>query len=148
MVIVPAISDQCVAQLVLLADGTPHEVHLVNGNDTDYAALIADVWARGEGFVIVEHDIAPWWGAIDHLRQCPKDWCMFEYAKYGGGVTHGLGCVKFSDRLVKNYPDLSKIWINTDWRLLDGAVGSAIVSVIHSEPCFHAPPVAHARGNE
>ena len=139
-----------VAELVLYAEGVEYETCLVDG-DLDYSLFIADVWAYGEGFVIVEHDIAPWVGAIAQLTSCLEDWCMFRYAK-SGGLSRGLGCTKFSTRLVREYPDLPDAWRGTSWPMIDGTVGSPVAAVLRAEdpervlPCYHTPSVAHARG--
>jgi hypothetical protein len=139
-----------VAELVLYAEGVEYETGLVDG-DLDYSLFIADIWARGEGFVLVEHDVAPWVGALDQLAACSGDWCMFRYAK-GGGLSRGLGCTKFSSRLVREYPDLADEWRATHWLMIDGTVGSPVAAVLRAEdpermlPCYHTPSVAHARG--
>ena len=139
-----------VAELVLYAEGVEYESALVDG-DLDYSLLIADIWARGEGFALVEHDVAPWVGALSELASCEEDWCMFRYAK-GGGLSRGVGCTKFSERLVREYPDLPDAWRGTHWDMIDGAVGSPVAAVLRAEapervlPCYHTPSLAHARG--
>jgi hypothetical protein len=138
------------AHLALTAEGVDHEARHCAG-DTGYGQLIVDLWAAGEGFVMVEHDVAPWMGAIEQLADCPNDWCQFRYPKHGGSLTRGLGCTKFSDRLVAGYPGLSVDWSATDWRVLDGAVGAAVADALKAEDpdrhplCTHEPPVAHVR---
>lgn len=148
-VLVAALEPGCTAHLALQAEGVEHEERVCKG-DTGYAALLAEAWRAGRGFVVVEHDVAPWMGAVAQLVGCGRDWCMFRYPKYGGALTRGLGCAKFSDRLIHDYPDLSDAWQDTDWRVLDGAVGGAVAEVLRAEVdrfplCFHGPPVAHAR---
>lgn len=139
-----------VAELVLYAEGVEYETGLVDG-ELGYSLFIADIWERGEGFALVEHDVAPWVGALSELAVCQEDWCMFRYAK-AGGLSRGLGCTKFSDRLVREYPRLADAWRGTSWRMTDGTVGSAVAAVLRAEdsermlPCYHTPSVAHARG--
>lgn len=138
-VLVAALEPDSVAHRALTAEGVEHTEHVVGDG---YGELLADYWT--EGFVVVEHDVAPWTGAIAQLAECGRDWCMFRYPKQGE-LTRGLGCTKFSDRLVRAHPDLPDSWRGTDWRDLDGAVGTAVRSATGSQPCFHGPPVAHAR---
>lgn len=148
-VVVPALSPGCTATLALTAEGVPHDVRVLVG-DLEYGALVEELWDDGQGFVLVEHDVAPWFGAVAQLAECERDWCMFHYPKAGGMLIRGLGCTKFSDRLVRDYPDLPDAWKDTDWRILDGAVAVAITETLRAENprhslCPHDPPVAHVR---
>lgn len=144
---------ETVAGLVLNAEGIEHELRPVEG-EYGYGDLIAELWAEGRGFIIVEHDVAPWCGAVEQLGLCDRDWCMFHYPKHGGSLTRGLGCTKFSDRLVAGHPELSEGWSSTSWRVLDGSVGSAVAEVLKTDHggnhplCYHGPPVAHARRSD
>ncbi len=150
MVYVPTYDGaQDVAERVLAAERVAYETPRADG-ELGYSKLITKLWGSGEGFVVVEHDIAPWFGAIAQLESCPRDWCMFRYPD-GGTLSRGLGCTKFSDRLVREYPDLPDAWDGVEWQMIDGAVGSAVAAVLRAERperhpiCYHAPPVAHAR---
>lgn len=149
-VLVPVLELDSVAHRALEAEGIAHEEYVCEG-DVGYSELVVDLWADGQGFILVEHDVAPWGGALAELWDCPADWCMFRYFKYGGGLTRGLGCAKFSDRLVSGHPDLSITWRNTSWRILDGTVGAAVALTLRGEDpdrhplCIHGPPVAHVR---
>lgn len=137
---------QDVAERVLTAEGVAYETRRADGT-RGYSRLMTEVWARGEGFIVVEHDVAPWPGAIAELAACQGDWCYFQYPD-GGSLSRGLGCTKFSDRLVSGYPGLSAEWADVAWQQIDGAVGSAVAGVLRdgSDPrCLHTPPVAHAR---
>lgn len=142
-VIVPALEFNEPAHLVLTAEGIPHEEKIVRG-DRGYSELISSVWQEGEGFILVERDIAPWPGAMRDFTQCDSHWCAFRYPE-GGALTRGLGCVKFSDWLVSSFPGLWEKWHGTDWRTLDGVIGTAIVETAHVRPHYHHPSVAHVR---
>jgi len=133
---------QDVAERVLAAEGVEYETLRADGN-LGYSRLMTEIWARGLGFVVVEHDVAPWFGAIAQLGACSRDWCMFRYPD-GGMLSRGLGCTRFSDRLVRDYPDLPDKWQGVEWQNIDGAVGSAVAALV-GHPCYHTPPVAHAR---
>ncbi len=151
-VIVPVIDSRSAAHLALIAEGISHEQHMCV-DDTDYSNLLTEIWKAGSGFIVVEHDVAPWFGAVNQLAECERDWCMFHYPKFGGALTRGLGCTKFSDRLVRKYPELPDAWQGIGWQVLDGSVGAAIAAVLRAENprhplCYHEPPVAHVRRPE
>lgn len=74
-------------------------------NDTSYFEMLAELWHNGDTFTIVEQDIVPASDAIDVLRACPEDWCALPYP-YRGNTAWGLGCTKFSHRLIARHPDL------------------------------------------
>jgi hypothetical protein len=78
----------------------------LQGDDGYWRALRA-LWGEGEGFIVVEHDIVVWPGAMAELVACPRDWCQCPYS-YGraGGTIVGLGCTKFSTFLLDRYPDV------------------------------------------
>ncbi len=145
--VVASPTPDCVAHRVLKAEGIPHDVLLCEG-EYGYGEHLTRLWEGGEGFTLVEHDVAPWPGAVRQLEECERDWCMYHYPK-DGAMTRGLGCAKFSDRLVSGYPELAD-WEQTEWRILDGAVGAAVAETLRAEDpqhplCYHIPPVAHAR---
>jgi len=147
-VAVLTLEADCVAHRTLVAEGVPHSEHVLT-HDFANAELLATLWAEG-GFMLVEHDIAPWCGALEQLSECERDWCMFRYPE-AGGLSRGLGCTKFSDRLVRDYPKLPESWRGTTWREMDNVVCAAVAGVLHKENpdlnplCKHGPPVAHVK---
>lgn len=82
----------------------PYDVIPVEHSDRAYYDLLAALWAAGESFAIVEHDVVVHPSAPLELASCPSDWCGFPY-DYCGLVTYGLGCVKFSEALIARHPD-------------------------------------------
>jgi hypothetical protein len=133
-VLVPATREESLASLALLAERVPHE-EVVMHDDLDYARELQRRWASG-GFIIVEHDIVPWPGALRELDECPHEWCRFPYP-IGGSLAGTLGCVKFGSKLTARmeYTALA------NWRWLDGVVLEMLGGF---ERCHaHAPPVAH-----
>lgn len=112
-------------------------------DDTAYSHLVADAWQRG-GFVLVEHDIIPWWGAVRELWECEHEWCVFPYPQGQGDPQPGLGCVKFSESLVKRYSALAADIRSTHW----AQVQEKILPVLWNDQLSwhqHWPPLAHAR---
>ena len=75
----------------------------VSGSDTAYWELLSDLWAEGESFVVVEHDIIIRHDTLDELEACPEPWCGFPVA-YLGGEYPGMACVKFTDRIISACP--------------------------------------------
>lgn len=148
-VLVAATAYECPAHLALAAEGVDHVVALVD-DELTYAQLLEREWSKGGGFVLVEHDIAPWPGAIDALLACPRDWCAHRYPK-GGRLVRALGCVKFSEGLVRNYPTLPDAWRGASWEALEGRILMAVGDALRTRDdgakpvCDHLPPVAHVK---
>lgn len=144
-VIVSTAIRDCPAHLALTAEGVAHDVV---GHGLGYADQLAVWWRSGEGFVLVEHDVAPWPGAVRHLIDCPRDWCAHRFPKYQH-LIRSLGCVKFSTRLVQTYPDLPHHWEGMPFEGFEGPMLSAVAGVLRTEDpsrspvCEHSPPVAH-----
>jgi len=159
-VIVPAVKENCLASLALRAEGIYHETRICDGA-FGYGKLVADLWRQGRGFILVEHDIVPWPGALKAMWECSRDWCgypyLYDYHTYEAKSrrrylrSHAIGCVKFSDVLVKGFPELptERQWENHHWQELDGVIGRAIVHALRNSNIAgwheHSPPVAHIR---
>lgn len=95
----------------LNASGLPREAADVSATPTSYTALLACLWAAGEAFAVVEHDIAPHPGALAELEACPEPWCAYGY-RLGSIVHAGLGCARFSTALLAAVPDA----VEQTWR--------------------------------
>jgi hypothetical protein len=94
-------------QLALRQDGIAAEFHHMT-EDESYYRLLASMWAAGETFATVEHDIVCWPGALQQLENCPEQWCTLPYYCSVGWIKDGLGCTKFSEQLIRRYPDFLK----------------------------------------
>lgn len=120
------------------------------GDDQDYWWLLADLWTKGETFIIIEQDIVINRGTIASLDTCPHLWCSFGYGYFGGENFHGLGCTKFDSRLMEAVPDmLDRVALMRDeghppkhWCRLD-AWTSAVLAASGQTRCEHVPPVTH-----
>lgn len=109
-----------------------------------YGDLVADQWQTGQGFVIVEHDICPWWGALRELWECEQDWCVFPYPQGRGWPDPALGCSKYSARLVQAFPDMWRHLRASTWLQVQETIMPTLWNAgwqWHE----HWPPVAHAR---
>jgi hypothetical protein len=117
------------------------------GDDDDaYRRLLQRLWQARTTVVIVEHDVVPWYGAIEELHHCMGLWCSCSYRLQGGyGVHHSLGCTKLSGRLMQLLPTL---WDEPGkWDALDQRLWFA-ARAIGQEPHPHKPPVLHLSDKE
>lgn len=112
-----------------------------------YGRWLRDVWNQGSGFVIIEDDVVPWPGAIRQLLECDHDWCLFEHPRTmvcwepRSGFATGLGCVKFSDRLVQAH---TADWGDLRWDEVELGVRLMLAD---NSPHIHYPPVAHLKAS-
>lgn len=139
-VVVPHTNLHPVTKQVLESYRLP--VRFVEIKDDDaYRRLLRDLWDEDETVVLVEHDVAPWPGAIEELLACPCLWGSNSYIINGGvGIYHGLGCTKISTGLMRMLPGLwneAKHWSQLDRHLWFAA------RAIAQEPHPHRPPVIH-----
>jgi hypothetical protein len=112
-------------------------------DDRAYWRLLCGLWADGDTFVIVEHDVVASGGAVAGLLDCPEEWCA---VLYGIGPTAGtaLGCTKFSRGLTARHPDLiDGVPAHArGWNGLDGVV----IGELHrrgEREHVHGPAVRH-----
>ncbi len=88
-------------QVALFHEQYPTSYKLMSKDD-DYYLLVKDLWAKGEPFIICEHDIIPWPGAIREIEDCDHPWCTFWYRSPAGWLRNGLGLVKFNPQQLPN----------------------------------------------
>lgn len=148
-VLVPTPEKNCAASLALRMEGIEHDEHVCTG-DYGYSLVVAEYWGSGEGFIIVEHDVVPWPGALQQMWDCASSWCGYPYPLHVGRLcdTYGMGCIKFDSRIVNMWPDLPMKfgWIMREWRSLDALVAESITYMSYPHSWHkHYPPVAHAR---
>jgi len=116
----------------------PHCVFMQGEND--YYNLIKSLWAKGEPFIINEHDIVAWPGAIAKLENCGSPWCTFTYRSSAGWIGDGLGLVKFQPGFL---PDIFKVdfdqqhWSNLDVQIARRLQANGCL------PCVHTPAVTN-----
>lgn len=115
-------------------------------DEDSYRRLLRRIWYERKPVVLVEHDILPWYGAIEELFNCMGQWCSCAYRYRGGyGIYHGFGCTKLSTELMVHTPhvwDEPGHWSTLDQRLYFTARG------IGQEPHPHRPPVIHLKQSE
>jgi hypothetical protein len=129
----------------------PHQWDAIDVSqaDTAYTRLLATLWALGEPFAIVEHDIVVHPGTLVDLEACTHTWCAFPY-QLGRFTTAGLGCTKFSAQLIRAHPHaVAETWAEQTeahprghWCNLDDRLTRVLMragAVRHE----HAPVVEH-----
>lgn len=121
----------------------------VGAGDEEYWKLMKGIWSLGETFLIVEHDVLPWPGALEELEQCPFPWCSCTYLikrsklnTQGYGVFHGFGCTKFSAHLIKMLPDVWDQIESRHWKHLDAQFYTQALAC-DQIPHPHRPPAIH-----
>jgi hypothetical protein len=124
----------------------------VSGSDEAYWQLLADVWSKGAGFVLIEHDIVVRPGTIDALIACERPWCSYE-VPYVGRLYAGLSCAKFSAALIARYPDAWELIAELSdeghppkhWCRQDSWLQSHVLNPGGEEMHVHGPPLLHLR---
>lgn len=113
--------------------------------DFSYDLLFRQLWAEGQPFIIVEHDILPWPGALQELWTCPKPWCGFPYHVMGEMRSY-LGCTKFNPASLGVCPLYGDL---TDWALIDKIIERRLLGrqdVVQYRH-IHEPGVIHLNIN-
>jgi hypothetical protein len=138
-VVIPVLNGDDPAALALKWERLFPEVYIVDG-EYGYGELLARTWAGERGFCLVERDIVPWPGAIQELWECPKLWCGYKYMLGRGCLGPGLGCVRFSDELVRSE---LVTFADVPWHEMDGYLMRTLGSYhVHEPPVGHAPAYA------
>lgn len=141
-----------------VVDALPHDqpkslVEIDPNDKTAYARHLHLAWAMcanaKEDLVTIEHDIVIHDGVFPTFKECEDEACAFFYW-IGSGYEIGLGCSRFKNSLIREFPHTielaSKITDDLlpegDWRRLD----TRVWRTLNSEgilPCRHGPPVEH-----
>jgi len=111
------------------------------GDGAEYHTALADAWAAGEEFFVVEHDVVVWMGGIRQLAECDEDWCSLPTMCHGRLIPTTFGCVKFGKRMVEQNPGF---WddIDTTWFYLDAGFADKM-GFPFIKPHAHMPPATH-----
>lgn len=106
-------------------------------SDYAYDRLLRRLWAEGEPFILVEHDILPWPGALLEMWECERAWCAFPYYIFGEMRTQ-LGCTKFDPAKLGAcpLPDEPIHWSRLDWAVITGLIE-------RETGHLHGPAVTH-----
>lgn len=150
--VVPYTSLRPETAAALDATGRPWHPADVSGDDTAYFRLLSGLWAAGETFGIVEHDVTVSAEALDSLDGCPADWCSAPYP-YVNGLYPGLGCARFRAPLLARCPGvMAEVGVMSGeghpprhWCRLDAYLNSALTRRGERQ-CRDHPAVGHPAG--
>ena len=107
-----------------------------------YGELLADLWRGGSGFIVLEHDVVPYEGALEAITCCPEPWCGYSYRPNGGISSFfcNLGCTKFAAPMVQAVPDA--LDCEHPWTVSDAYLSQALTRAGY-RPHRHTPDVEH-----
>jgi hypothetical protein len=141
-IVCPYTRLQWATELTLRIEEVNTRFVYTGNSDTAYYDLVRELWSQGETFIVVEHDIVIWPGALRVTWECPHPLCVY-YAPGPVGVI-GLGCVKYGKDLISSFPShLDNIDPSQrSWRMLDK---SLTWDLINKGISFHnhEPMVSH-----
>lgn len=135
-----------------LKDWPGVEFRSTRDDDYAYGRLLRELWADGEDFLLVEHDVVPTPEHLARMAECPNPYCAAPYAwQQAVGVT--LGFTRFRSILLRTYPDAAEIACRIPHPRgepghyatpLDVWLQAAVLRDLYGlQPCCHLPPVAH-----
>jgi len=139
--------------LALEGDGQEADFVDVSSGDSAYFELWTKLWASGETFVVIEHDVVVYPGAIQTMLDCASPWCVTDYMTCGS-IQYGFGCVKFDGGFTRAYPhaftrmaegiDFVSAHEPTHWKHLDAQLGAVLSRMADMAwPHRHQPAVTH-----
>lgn len=108
----------------------------------DYANLLARLWATGEDFAIIEHDIVTTAVVFEGFALCDEPYCGHRY-NIGRKLGGTLGCVRWQGDFTSAYPGVAVEVAGTPWDKLDGVVAAAMSARGYDDYHVHEPPLVH-----
>lgn len=146
-ILIPGLSENCPAVKALREEGIDFRFIDVSDDDFAYGRLMTDLWDKKEGFIILEHDVVPWPGALTELMFCDHPYCAYRYSYTPHNQISALGCMKFSQWVVNKFPDLpqNKNWSETRWSELDYEIVHPLRELVGFNIHHHEPPLAHVK---
>lgn len=136
----------------------------VSSSVNAYYGALLDIWARGETFAVLEHDVVCRPDVIREFEECPEPWCTYGYHDIchpdpwidEDGMRrpscmeawrNALGCTRFRRELIKQVPDAlaampEQYW---DWHNTCDGLGAALRAAGFTHH-WHRPMVRHHRG--
>jgi hypothetical protein len=132
--------------------GHGYDAVYVGDSDSAYFDLLYELWSAGDGFIVVEQDVIVRPDTIDALLQCSMPWCMYPIP-YLGSTYPGLGCVKFSESVLRQSPNaMARVAGMSDathpakhWCRLDAWLQYRVLPQDGHERHIHQPPLGHYR---
>ncbi|HWW87039.1 MAG TPA: hypothetical protein VNZ26_25760 [Vicinamibacterales bacterium] len=103
----------------------------VSGDVQAYWRLLRDLWAAGNAFIVVEHDVLPTQELLEAMWVCPEAICTGNFAPCD------LQCVKFSAGLIQQFPTLFDDIGPHSWQGLDMAIQRSLDRNLPVRYCNH-----------
>ncbi len=115
--------------------------HRYTAGDTGYAELVMQLWRAGEGFTIIEQDVAFQSEQLQTMLECERDYCAGVY-EWTTNIGPALGFTKFGDELLNEVPVPTLNGVS--FRQLDVILMRHILGRKYQrQPHLHLPPVKH-----
>lgn len=82
----------------------------VSSGNLAYFESLGDIWAAGEQFATIEHDILVRPDIVEAFEECPEPWCVFGYTEFCHEACmenwrNELGCTRFRAEAMREVPD-------------------------------------------
>jgi hypothetical protein len=131
--------------------GAPSNAEWFDVSEDRYAywRMMCEVWADGEGFLVVEHDVVCRPDILVQIEACPEPWCAFPYDdmchwECMEAWSNTLGCTRFATELVRAVPDaVTAIYDQQrQWLNLCDYIGANLRRVGYTHH-WHFPAVRH-----
>lgn len=110
-----------------------------------YGKLFASIWAQGETFCWIEHDIEIGPSTIYDFRACSYGYCAAPYP-WTTDVGPAMGCTRFRDSFIAKYPGAVDEALNSGvgFRQFDIVFQRhVLVGKYGEQPHVHAPVIHH-----
>ncbi|MDE2096461.1 MAG: hypothetical protein KGL39_04385 [Patescibacteria group bacterium] len=132
----------------------------VTGQPFGWSRYLQDLWKKGEGFLVVEHDIEATPEALRQAVECDCGWSISPYKGSGTSfekapvIATGLGFTRFRSEFLAQHKDameranviddMGSVCPPGHWKMLD----ARLYSVLRADgctPCIHSHVVHHHR---
>jgi hypothetical protein len=119
--------------------GVEPELRDVSASVYAYWSLVRELWAAGDDFAIVEHDIVVRPGLLDEYAGCPEAWCVASYHVTPTAVMNSFGCVRFRGVLTREHPvfESPRLAEPVRWWSLDSTVEMELMARLGHAKCQH-----------
>jgi len=109
-----------------------------------YYTLLSTLWEEGEAWLNVEQDIEIHPTVVAEAASCPHRLCVWPYhgASQSEVLTGSLGCTRFSNDLLDEFPDFMRNLPVRGWKILDAEIHPRLLD-LGVAPHLHYPTVKH-----
>jgi len=116
----------------LAAFASHTEIEWVGDSDYYYWIQIKKRWTGSEDLVIIEQDIVITSDTLSEFESCAEPWCVFDYWLAMGKINTGIGCVRFTAELQREWP-FDTIFPNpVKWDVIDAGIANCLMPAGYS----------------